>query len=193
MISEEIQKRGKDDLINKYLEKIVIPKRYKEADLKDWNISKSKIESYISNLKDHCKNGYGLVLHGATGTGKTRLTFALVKYIIKNIIQVSVERVKFHILLEDVINLQNGAEYFWKVQNKNILIIDDLGLKKLTDWEQQKLYSLIDYRSEEMLYTIITTNLKENELSNFVGVRSFDRIKENSFFVEFKGKSFRAK
>jgi DNA replication protein DnaC len=45
-----------------------------------------------------------------------------------------------------------------------LLILDDLGMQRNTDWAVEQLDSLIDYRYMNDLQTIFTTNLKPNQL-----------------------------
>ena len=46
-----------------------------------------------------------------------------------------------------------------------LLIVDDLGTEKVSEWVEQTLYDLIDRRYGELLDTIITSNLEPSALS----------------------------
>lgn len=61
-----------------------------------------------------------------------------------------------------------------RCRNADLLILDDLGIEKRTDWASEVIDSLIDYRYVNRLQTIFTTNMKPNQLSP----RIASRIKE---------------
>ena len=46
----------------------------------------------------------------------------------------------------------------------DLLIIDDLGKEKLSEWVLEKLFQIINARYENMLPVIITTNYNEKEI-----------------------------
>lgn len=51
----------------------------------------------------------------------------------------------------------------------HLLVLDDLGTVKCTDWTYQILYLIINNRYENMKKTIITSNLNLEQLSNYLG------------------------
>ena len=59
-----------------------------------------------------------------------------------------------------------------------MLILDDLGAEKPSDWVKEQLYVIINRRYENMLPTIITTNCTMNELKDRIGERTASRIIE---------------
>ena len=182
----ENQKQIKRDAIYNSL---AIPKRYTGVDLyKDWNIDKTQLKDYIDNIVSNVLDGLGLALLGSEGTGKTRLSFAVGLYICKKCEIKNIDRIKFYDIFQFAMHEKKEYE---KIKKKDVLILDEVGLKQLTDWEMQIAYDLFDYRNEEMLYTIITTNASKEELSSFIGKRSYKRLVESCKFIEFNGKSRR--
>jgi DNA replication protein DnaC len=61
-----------------------------------------------------------------------------------------------------------------------ILILDDLGAHNYTDWTRNRLYSIINYRMNEQLPTVITSNLSLDEMEDYIGVRTTSRIIQSS-------------
>jgi DNA replication protein len=61
-----------------------------------------------------------------------------------------------------------------------ILILDDLGAHNYTDWTRNRIYSIINYRMNELLPTIITSNLSLDEMEDYIGVRTTSRIIQSS-------------
>jgi len=73
-------------------------------------------------------------------------------------------------------------------RNCTLLILDDLGAEKETEWAAEQLDFIIDYRYENRKPLIITTNLTLNDLPP----RISDRLKEGTIIL-LKGDSFRKK
>jgi DNA replication protein DnaC len=62
-------------------------------------------------------------------------------------------------------DLTQGTYY----RDCRLLVIDDIGLTKPTDWIVNQLYLLINYRYEYLKKTIITSNLSLSDLSTLLG------------------------
>ena len=68
---------------------------------------------------------------------------------------------------------------FWinkDVTSNKIMFIDDMAVEKSTDWNDEILYRLINYRSENMLETHFASNLTLQELSEKKGDRIASRV-----------------
>lgn len=79
-----------------------------------------------------------------------------------------------------------------KYINYDLLLIDDFGTERGTDWEIEKLYELIDGRCENEKLTFITTN---NDISNIETLvktdRIYSRIAEMCQIIHIKAPSYR--
>ena len=64
---------------------------------------------------------------------------------------------------------------FEQVRTVPLLILDDLGTKATTSWAREKLYQLINHRSQERLPTVITSNRALDELEPRLASRLADR------------------
>ena len=76
----------------------------------------------------------------------------------------------------------------------SLLVIDDLGVERNTEYAMEQMFTVIDsrYRSKKPL--IVTTNLKLEEIKNppdLAHARIYDRILERCAPVLFSGKNFR--
>lgn len=69
------------------------------------------------------------------------------------------------------------------------LLLDDLGVEKDTDYVERTLTQILDARliADEPLTTVVTTNLKFEELSNRFGDRAWARLVSLFTFVGFTG------
>jgi DNA replication protein DnaC len=63
---------------------------------------------------------------------------------------------------------QNRFDFFCKV---NLLVLDDLGVEKKTDWSLEKLETLVDYRYINKLPLVVTTNKNLDDYSPRIGSR----------------------
>ncbi len=59
---------------------------------------------------------------------------------------------------------------------KDLLILDDFGAEKMTDFVRQTSYLIIDYREQYKLQTIITSNFSLNEIDTHIDRRISSRI-----------------
>lgn len=61
-----------------------------------------------------------------------------------------------------------------------VLVADDLGAERLTEFAEERLRSVFDYRLNRFLPTIFTSNLKPPQIRERYEARLFRRIAENS-------------
>lgn len=73
----------------------------------------------------------------------------------------------------------------------DLLILDDIGAEKLTDWVQDVMFRIIDGRYRKELPILYTSNLRPKELAGQVSDRTYDRINETSVLIENKATSYR--
>ena len=91
--------------------------------------------------------------------------------------------------------VKNEQELMNKYKNTPFLIIDDLGTEKSSEWQREKMYIVLNHRYNELLPTIITTNLDAGDLFDHVSERVVERMIEaagkGKYLLNFKGKSYR--
>ncbi|MEI7885307.1 MAG: ATP-binding protein [Clostridia bacterium] len=63
-----------------------------------------------------------------------------------------------------------------KARTAKVLIMDDLGAHNYSEWASNKIYSILNFRLNEGLPTIITTNLGMPEIEAYLGERTSSRI-----------------
>ncbi len=84
-------------------------------------------------------------------------------------------------------------------QNCKLLILDDIGAEKASEWTQERLYSVIDHRYANCLPLIVTSNLPpgdlpgkpgaapRNPLAGQIGARAESRLAEMCEVVAMTG------
>lgn len=131
-----------------------------------------------------------LLLSGAPGLGKTHLSLSISFAVIEQ--GHDVLYVPFHTLLgrlESARFGRGGDDYHTGIAAPmacELLVLDDLGAEFSTSFGSSVLYEIINSRQLKGLPTIISTNLKESELSARYGERLHSRLCgcfQNVFFV----------
>lgn len=103
-----------------------------------------------------------LILRGGYGAGKTHLAAAVANQRIKlgyPALFVNTPDLLDHLRSAfSPTSAQSYDDRFEEVRNSPLLILDDLGTQSNTEWAQEKLYQIFNYRYTAQLPTIITTN-----------------------------------
>jgi len=150
--------------------------------------------NYIKNFEKMGRTG--LLLYGDVGTGKTYLSACIANALLNRGISVKwltsmqiVERGCFY-------NEAEYAEYTHSIISPNLLIIDDLGAERGTDFALERVHSLVDTRISANKPMIVTTNIDITDMGNCTDLkkkRTFDRILPATFSFAMKGVSYRMK
>ena len=135
------------------------------------NTSNKKVFNNLKNYSEKLVNGIekkGLILVGNNGVGKTHLACSIANKLIENGIPV-IYGTLINLLAElknsyEIDNSISEMEIIKLYENVDLLIIDDLGKEKPSEWGLEKLFTIINSRYENNLPVIITTNYNQNSL-----------------------------
>jgi DNA replication protein DnaC len=78
-----------------------------------------------------------------------------------------------------------------RARSDALVVLDDIGAEKPSDWVEEQLYALIDVRYRMMRSTIFTTNCTMKQLEVQIGSRSVSRIMEMCEGVKVGGEDWR--
>ena len=169
----------------------MIPKRFLNKRFDDYQIdcpgqqrALDACKDYAHNFTDNLEAGRCLILSGKVGTGKTHLAASIADYLI-NQTEYSVVFRSLHSILQAIKNTygedstSSEMEIFKILTKPDLLIIDEIGATKSTEFELATLFALINTRYENQLPTVIITNLEAKELAGSIGDRCVDRLREN--------------
>jgi DNA replication protein DnaC len=184
------------------LEAEIINNKIIECGVSKRNIDKS-FDSYICELPEQTKskayyrdfadaacagNKTGnLIVCGSTGTGKTHLASCVIINLVKSGKRCAIKKII------DIIRTYKNSwiknvdytetdviDYF---SNLDVLIIDEVGMQFGSDTEKMIIFDIIDGRYNNMLPTILISNLELSEVKELIGDRSIDRLREDGGVV----------
>lgn len=156
------------------------------------NLLISKAKTYVEKWSEMLAKNIGLLLWGEVGTGKTYFAACIANALVENC--VSVKMTNFSTILNDLFYENDKNQYIDRLDNHSLLIIDDLGIERDTEYALEQVYNIIDARYKSNKPLIVTTNLTITEIKNPVDTahkRIYDRVLEMCVPVKFDGENFR--
>ena len=160
------------------------------ADYQAVTTSQVKAKALYQEFADSVCNGLpvkNLIVCGSVGTGKTHLASSTVSQIIKN---------KGDCKLIKTIEMIRQFKSTWSKDSEateqdfldfytNIpaLIIDEVGVQFGSDTEKMVIFDIIDGRYNNMLPTVLISNLALSDVQELVGDRAIDRLREDGGVV----------
>lgn len=140
------------------------------------------------------KNGTGLYLHGDVGVGKTFFAGCIANGAAEK--GYTVRAVSVNRLINDLYSATDKTGYVRELTNADLLIIDDLGAQRKTEYASEQVFTVIDERYKTKKPLIVTSNLHYESLGktkNITEKRIADRIVDMCIPVRVAGASQRKK
>lgn len=151
------------------------------------------VKNYVDNFDTFYKSNRGLLFWGTVGTGKSYAAACIANELLNRKIPVVMTSfVKVLQVIQD--NTENETEFVNRLCAARLLIIDDLGTERNTDYALEKVYNVIDSRYRTGKPLILTTNLNLQDMQMTQDIRYqriYDRIFEMCHPVMVNGTSWR--
>ena len=184
-----------------------IPKRYQHCTLANFTAYNESLERAVSRATKFAEAfpavGRGLFLEGQPGVGKTHLAVA----VLKQVIQTSGAMGLFYDtrdLLRVIRSTYDPAirttelEVLRPVMTADLLVLDDLGAEKTSEWVDETMNLIVNTRYNERRLTIFTSNYPDipddtepNSLLFRIGSRMRSRLHEMCEFAAMDGADYR--
>ncbi len=174
---------------------------FSEKAMREWNFNKNHEDSkntetarfYVKHWEKMKRDNIGLLFWGAVGTGKSFLVGCIANVLLEE--EIPVRMTNFAEVLNDLTsNFTEKNEYIKSLCRFPLLILDDFGMERGTEYGLEQIYAVIDGRYRSGRPLIVTTNLTLNELNHpqdTAHARIYDRLKELCVPVKFSGESHR--
>jgi DNA replication protein DnaC len=212
--------------VARMLERARVPRRYEHCTLENYNILRGADKSqktarllankFVESYPLHT-GGKGLLLTGSIGVGKTHIAVGILKELIakRGVVGLFYD---YRELLKEVQNTYNRdvaateLGILKPVIDAEVLLLDELGAAKPTDWVWDTVAQILNSRYNEQRTTIITTNydnapglvagqngnvdtirrvMRDETLGDRIGERMLSRLQEMCVVVEVRGEDFR--
>ncbi|HEV2880807.1 MAG TPA: ATP-binding protein [Pyrinomonadaceae bacterium] len=192
----------------KMLEGARIPRRYDGCSLHNYfpapnNGTQLKAFNYAFRLvREYPAVDRGLLFMGTVGVGKTHLSVAILRGLMEK--GVPCLFYEFGSLLKEIQDSYNKISHTSElrllapVYQAEVLVLDELGASKPTDWVRDTMMQIIGTRYNDKKLTIFTTNYldarraaTDETLEDRVGVRLRSRLFEMCKTVHIEGEDYR--
>ena len=203
---EEEEKRQREERLRRVKElkqNSLLDPKFRDATFSIFEENKYNAENlklakrYCEKFQQMLQKNQGLLFYGDNGTGKSFTAACIANEII--------EKYEYSVIITPTSNIADSSffksteKYEWFMslsKTADLLVIDDLGAERSTDFAIERIFEYIDSRYKAAKPVIITTNLTLTEMIDEADRRKkriYDRIFEMCYPMEFKGPSWRMK
>jgi len=193
-----------------------IPKRYQHCTLANFSAYNPSLERALeqarrvpdrfpsaNNLREQ---GRGLLLEGPPGVGKTHLAVAVLKQVMdaagaRGLFYDTRDLLRVIRSTYDPSIRTTELEVLRPVMTADLLVLDDLGAEKTSEWVEETMNLIVNTRYNERRHTIFTSNYDDTPddagdhtaetLKERIGFRIHSRLHEMCDFLEYDGADYR--
>jgi len=184
-----------------------IPKRYQHctfANYRTYNEQLISARDYCARLAERFPVvDKGVFLMGPPGVGKTHLAVAVLLQVMRTrgargVFYDTRDLLRVIRSTYDPVNRTAEMDVLGPVMRADVLVLDDLGAEKTSEWVEETLNLIVNTRYSEKRTTIFTTNYDDNPDSSDpdslvfrIGLRMRSRLHEMCEFLYLDGADYR--
>jgi DNA replication protein DnaC len=169
--------------------------------MKDWTFANDNgkcpqmkhARFYVEHWDTMQEENIGYLLWGGVGTGKSYFAGCIANALMEQ--EVAVRMTNFALILNDLTaSFEGRNEYIVRLCRAPLLILDDFGMERGTEYGLEQVYNVIDSRYRSRRPLIVTTNLSLQDLQHpqdTAHARIYDRLLEVCAPIRFSGENFR--
>lgn len=178
------------------MDKRLMDARFETSEVNAENEKQFKIaQRYVNKWETIEKVNQGILFWGLPGTGKSHLAACIANALIdKGVRTIMTSCIR---LTDLILNSEVGeTEILGRINRARLLILDDVGTERLTEYSIERIYSIVDSRYRACKPLIVTTNLTLDEMKSGDDLqmgRIYSRILEMCYPIKCTGKGFRRK
>ncbi len=148
---------------------------------------------YVSNFDSLYVENTGYLLWGGVGTGKSFFAACIANALMEK--EIPVRMTNLALVLNDLTGCVEGRNaYISRLCSYSLLILDDFGMERGTEYALEQVYNVIDSRYRSGRPLIVTTNLSLDEMrspKDTAHSRIYDRLLAMCSPILFSGTSLR--
>lgn len=149
---------------------------------------------YVQHWEEFRSSSTGLLLWGDVGTGKSFIAGCIANALLDK--GVPVLTTNFARLLNKLTDMYAGDRnaYIDSFKQYPLLIIDDLGIERNSEFVREQVFSVIDSRYRSQLPMIVTTNLSVDDMmdpADLARGRIYSRVLERCLPIRVSGQNIR--
>ena len=159
-------------------------------DYSEWSLDQLDLDlNFLQIIREQIVAGESLVIFGKVGRGKTHVSVGLLREWLLDQGDVGTvfkpaKFLYFPDYLDDLRGMmseggenQSSMQYEKEIAAYPLLVIDDLGAERTTEWSQERTIKLIDSRLRNGKQTVVTTNLMSmSDATSRYGDRTASRL-----------------
>jgi len=153
-----------------------------------------QMRKYAEHWEEMRRQNVGLLLWGPPGSGKSFAAACIANARIECYEKVRMTTLGMVLNRLPALTPQQKEDYLKELRTCDLLVLDDFGMERRTDYAREQVFSIVDGRYQAKKPLIITTNLTLHDLKSAQDIddrRVFDRVLEMCVPVCFDGESQR--
>lgn len=179
------------DRIEMYMSGSNAPERHLACSV----IQKGRWGEELSKLKSKIGTGFSAALIGGRGNGKTQMAVELMRYAAEmSRTSLYTTAIGFFMAIKSTYKKEadkTEEEIVTRFSKPKLLVIDEVGRRGETDWENNLLFELLNRRYAALKDTILICNQTAAEFSAGIGPSIISRMNESGGIIQCDWPSFR--